>query len=1206
MAKEQSRVVGYIEKGDLADTLLLPPFDADLGAREHDETRTGTGRKMVGKFFHLIGGEQPPQPLIPVADQSVGDTDPGVVNGNVTFAASDFGLANSYQVSRQPTNGSVSVTSQGEWTYTPNATVTNLGSGVELSVDFDIRALNLNGNAGADGTIDINFIGVGATVPNTTITLQEAVPQGLPFLITEAIFAPAPHNGAIFASAADGGGDLRLYTDSSKTTRLPIYVQRFDTSAEECRIWTRHAGAAFAATDELYLEYGEGGSQPAADAAFGAQDAIDFFGFAADGMDKNLVDDATTDFVGAPTLNATGGPNGGPSRTFDGTNDVIETNYAQAANVKTLVAWVKASSFSNDGALFGNAKGILNSWSNGPRIRFIAEAVGGQGAWGVTAPTVDTWHRIAVVFDGSAQANKPLIYIDGVLQALNADINPTSNALGDWGNEFAIGAYGVGGSNNTLYRLDAEIAEPRIYIGAMTAAQIAADYSNQNDPAAFATASAESAGSGPPQVDNRTWKLQIDPTPYDIGADRYTNAIRGKPAPWRIFRSGNPTMELQDAVDAGHVNLDGTLKDLPADATQAQSPFVLLSTLSSQPHWVGRTIVFRVESGTLGTGNTLRLFGINQAWKTVDTPSRVEYQIPSNSPGDDWVLPTVDVTAPGLVSNLKLTVYDKAYEAWHDDIANNPYKEIHPLMVDWLEPFDVMRLMDQCGTIFDGSVQWKDRGQSGDQSYFNNGQTYSNSIETITGLNLRNGGPILPWLDLCENGYASGPKEAWVNLPTDMAARVRRFSLLESLASGVSQSRFWFADTLIDTSTVVESVGVSKGTLTVSADGKSFTYNCGSGNFPGLTADFQEERVDWRFNSQPVGGGPVTEYIVPLRVIRFGAGDVYRVSLYNNLMMSENGAQVIGSSVWDESADDFLDEVVASGYSTTRALYVEVGNELWNGAAAFEPGGRYAKGFGEYYSRPDSTEGHGIIAAKWRKHIEERAAARSLTYNFVWVAATHMAGSGVTQKMFDGYEYFWETVEGLSGAALDAKLSTYRVYGTTYWEGALNSLDAEFTSNITGLSGAAHNSDILSRLAANAAQLEDDYVAFYDDTVTSKPYNVKRILDDIVLHKTIAQSFGSDFDGFYEGGNHEIRIPSGLTSDTSFQNWYHDKSSNSMGARVHEAFYDEILAVYPTIMLAVYAGPQTTGNFGGPWNKGSIYEDPNEVTLKIKSYGKPL
>jgi len=87
----------------------------------------------------------------------------------------------------------------------------------------------------------------------------------VPVLIDESILP-----SDIWSIAQNGGGDLRVCTDSQGITRIALEVVTFNTATQKCELWINVPSISSTVDTPLFMFYGKAGvSQPAAAAAFG-------------------------------------------------------------------------------------------------------------------------------------------------------------------------------------------------------------------------------------------------------------------------------------------------------------------------------------------------------------------------------------------------------------------------------------------------------------------------------------------------------------------------------------------------------------------------------------------------------------------------------------------------------------------------------------------------------------------------------------------------------------------------------------------------------------------------------------------------------------------------------------------------------------------------------------------------------------------------
>ena len=193
----------------------------------------------------------------------------------------------------------------------------------------------------------------------------------------------------------------------------------------------------------------------------------------------------------------------------------------------TVSAWIHADSLGeNDhGGIADKATSTFGAASNGDGWAFQVGVngtlifehgfTGSQGVWKTNngSLTLNAWHHVAVVYDNSSAGNDPLLYIDGVLQAMTETTTPVGTFRSDAAVNLVIGNH----AQATTRTFDGRIDEFRISTSAANADEIAAHAAAVNGT----FVSAGTAGSGPGGL------LQND---YDQNADSLSVSLVTGPA----------------------------------------------------------------------------------------------------------------------------------------------------------------------------------------------------------------------------------------------------------------------------------------------------------------------------------------------------------------------------------------------------------------------------------------------------------------------------------------------------------------------------------------------------------------------------------------------------------------------------------------------------------------------------------------------------
>jgi len=313
----------------------------------------------------------------------------------------------------------------------------------------------------------------------------------------------------VWATAINGGGDLRVCTDSGGVNQLPIEVVEFDTIGQTGNIWVRF-GSYSTSTRTLWLFYGKAGeTQPLVTDTFG-RNAVwaDYTAAYHLNEPSNNTSGGYLNSVG--TNNATGVsmsfnnrtlPNGMVGSGFNGSNDyIVMPNAIQSPSALnyTWQAWAQPDNTFNDqrvmsmivtggssdtfGVIWADAGDTGRGWAS-----YIKRFFSGSG---VITGNNDTnsqagrWDSLTTTFESGSNMK---VNLNGVNTATaSVPTFATNRTVSD----AHIGRY------NTLY-MDGGIAEVRIREDALSIDWIAAEYDNQSDPSTFwTTGTPESTGGG--------------------------------------------------------------------------------------------------------------------------------------------------------------------------------------------------------------------------------------------------------------------------------------------------------------------------------------------------------------------------------------------------------------------------------------------------------------------------------------------------------------------------------------------------------------------------------------------------------------------------------------------------------------------------------------------------------------------------------------
>lgn len=165
------------------------------------------------------------------------------------------------------------------------------------------------------------------------------------------------------------------------------------------------------------------------------------------------------------------------ARSFDGASGSITTGLTAHGTLRTYALWVYRVS---DGEGAGGRMFDKRA-SGGAQVEvlsigsFLAGSYlytrawsGGTGAWGFAYPATNAWRHLGVTYDAGAAANDPLMYLDGVSQAVSESAPPSGAPSTN------ADAYMIGNRSEGDRTWDGRIAEFAVWDVILTAAEMAA------------------------------------------------------------------------------------------------------------------------------------------------------------------------------------------------------------------------------------------------------------------------------------------------------------------------------------------------------------------------------------------------------------------------------------------------------------------------------------------------------------------------------------------------------------------------------------------------------------------------------------------------------------------------------------------------------------------------------------------------------------
>ena len=306
-----------------------------------------------------------------------------------------------------------------------------------------------------------------------------------PVLLKTVDFHTNAINGG--STSIDNGGDnFRMYTDSSKTTRLSVQVERFVTGGSpDVEVYVKVPSAATSGT--IYVEADDTWTQPAATAAFGSQSVWTDYAYVS--HDGGTTDSATgavmvDDGSGSVSTSPWGAARIAPrQRCSDATIADLTSNFA-------VQVWHNGNA---GGTLACRRDGTTHQWQEfigvGPGDYFMATT-------GVTAGTINLgtpgsgWRSVTLNVTSATDIDH---YAQGsTTSTANNGISITSQAAVP----LRIGYRGNGGLGTVGNGNGATFGEVRVRTSTLTSAWINAEFSNQNSSVAWVSTTAWGNGGG--------------------------------------------------------------------------------------------------------------------------------------------------------------------------------------------------------------------------------------------------------------------------------------------------------------------------------------------------------------------------------------------------------------------------------------------------------------------------------------------------------------------------------------------------------------------------------------------------------------------------------------------------------------------------------------------------------------------------------------
>lgn len=312
------------------------------------------------------------------------------------------------------------------------------------------------------------------------------------WVMTEANFAASAIDGGA-QSILNGGGNLRCYTDDTKSTQLPIEVVEFVTGVTpSIVVWglsplLDNASTVYIEADTVAI------SQPPVTDPFGRNATWSDYE-AVLHMNETGTNGVFADSTGnghnsvlstgasLPTTSV-GHPFGSSWPTFNKTQSLSLTNSAQVLNNSDMYmsAWVNLVDSSASNGLIGNRyrSGDTESFSSQASTRVFIRSTNGEDIYlGSNIATGQTHSLVSTYSAASMQS-----FLNGSLDGENSSLNNVSGINTPVGRDFRIGTYFDSG--NTVFGLNGSVGEARLARYKPTADRVDAEHKNQGSTPIF-------------------------------------------------------------------------------------------------------------------------------------------------------------------------------------------------------------------------------------------------------------------------------------------------------------------------------------------------------------------------------------------------------------------------------------------------------------------------------------------------------------------------------------------------------------------------------------------------------------------------------------------------------------------------------------------------------------------------------------------------
>lgn len=335
------------------------------------------------------------------------------------------------------------------------------------------------------------FAGFTRTLPDPTATLT-----GFVCLLNEDWFTQADANALDGTTFINGGGSLRIYSDSAKTTQYPVQVVEFVTGGTPiAQVWVRIP--TYASADDVWIESdATATTQPAVTDVYGRNAAwVDYeavLHMNETGTDGVFLDSTgnghdTTLTTGATLATSATSPFGGSWPDFTTAEAMTLTGSDTMLNNSaiSISSWVNSDvSYTGDG-LVGNRYNTFSdqNWAQQQAgTRFFVKGSSTEDVTLGGSYSVGSNHYIVGTHNDTSLDQ----YLDGTLAESDTSIANTTGIISATGQDYRVGTYYDDISSR---RYDGRVGEVRLSRFKSSSDLVTSEYNNQSSPGTFGTSS---------------------------------------------------------------------------------------------------------------------------------------------------------------------------------------------------------------------------------------------------------------------------------------------------------------------------------------------------------------------------------------------------------------------------------------------------------------------------------------------------------------------------------------------------------------------------------------------------------------------------------------------------------------------------------------------------------------------------------------------